>query len=187
MRNLSKSDKYWKIFVLIILVLATGWIVVSSLFFATTEEKNTLAAPRTGFQAPDFQLSTEDGQSIHLAELQGKPIILNFWASWCLPCKAEMPALEKIHKRYADQVIVLGVNNTAGDHQPIASRFLRENAITFLKVWDLDGSVTSRYRVNALPTTFFLDRNGQIQNVIIGGPMSETLLITEVEKLSQGE
>ncbi|MEJ5201262.1 MAG: TlpA disulfide reductase family protein [Anaerolineales bacterium] len=186
MKNLSKTDKYWNIFVFITLVLAAGWIVFTSLFFLKEENKASVA-PITGFQAPDFQLNTEDGQSIRLATLQGKPVILNFWASWCLPCKSEIPALEKVHQQYVDRVVILGVNVTINDHLPVASRFLQESMITFPVVWDVQGSTTSRYGVSALPTTFFLDRYGRIQNVIIGGPMSEALLIAEVEKLSKVE
>jgi len=182
MKKLMKIDKHWNIFVGAILTLAAGWIVMTSLF-SNDHADQAFALARTGFQAPNFQLSTEDGQRISLVTLQGKPVIVNFWASWCLPCKAEMPALEKIHRRYASQVVVLGVNVAAKDHQPSARRFLKENGITFPVVWDWDDSVAALYRVDALPTTFFIDSYGRITNVIIGGPMPEALLIAEVEKL----
>lgn len=182
MKKLSNIDKHWNIFVGVILILAAGWIVMTSLLFNHHADQ-TVTLARPGFQAPNFQLNTEDGQSISLIGLRGKPVIVNFWASWCLPCKAEMPVLEKIHRQYGNHVVVLGVNVTAKDHQPSVRQFLKENGITFPVVWDLHDSVAALYRVDALPTTFFIDSHGQITNVIIGGPMPEALLIAEVEKL----
>ena len=143
-----------------------------------------IPAPQKGFLAPDFELETADGGTVRLSELRGRPVVLNVWTSWCPPCREEMPALERVHQAYQGQgVVVLGLNSTFQDVRENAQAFAAERGLTFPIVFDEDGQATRLYQVRALPTTFFIDANGIIQEVVAGGPMAEALLRIRIEQL----
>jgi peroxiredoxin len=143
-----------------------------------------IPAPHMGFLAPDFALETSAGETIRLSELRGRPVVLNIWASWCGPCRAEMPALERVYQAYQEQGLeILGLNSTAQDNRQQAQAFVVEQGLTFPIVYDTDGEATRLYAVRALPTTYFIDAQGIIQEVVTGGPMSEALLRIRVEQL----
>lgn len=112
--------------------------------------------------APAFVLPRLDGEgTVSLEALRGKVVVLNFWASWCVPCRDEAPALEATWQRYKDRgVVVLGVN--VQDLVPAAQRFLRETATTFPTVRDKDNTVYRAYGLTGVPETFFIDRAGRI-------------------------
>lgn len=131
-------------------------------------------APAIGHPAPDFTLSTPDGQTRTLSDLRGKPVILNFWASWCGPCRAEMPELQRVHERLAEAgVVVLGVNQA--ESQEVIARYQAELGVDFPTVMDNRLGVSRQYLANSLPTTFFIDREGVIRNIFIG-PMTDAVL-----------
>lgn len=131
-------------------------------------------APAIGHPAPDFTLSTPDGKARTLADLRGKPVILNFWASWCGPCRAEMPELQRVHDRLAEAgVVVLGINQA--ESPEVIARYQRELAVDFPTVQDSRLGVSRQYLVNSLPTTFFIDREGVIRTIVIG-PMTDAVL-----------
>lgn len=143
-------------------------------------------APQAGFPAPDLELPTRDGDMARLSALLGTPVVLNFWASWCPPCRLEMPALQRVAQAYAGRVVVVGVNAAAEDKREQAEAFLREREITFPIWWDETGEAMTRYRIMALPTTFFIDARGTICEVVVGGPMAEALLRTRIQNLEAG-
>ncbi len=116
--------------------------------------------------APDFIRETLDGRELSLSELRGKPVVMNFWASWCVPCRLEMPTLEDAAKRYGGQVHFLGVNVL--DRPQQAKAFVRNLGVTFPSVLDEDGEILARYRVVGLPTTVFITRSGRILEVHAG-------------------
>lgn len=123
-------------------------------------------APTLGFLAPDFTLADLNGQMITLSRLFGKPILLNFWASWCPPCRKEMPELQAFHEQYKDQVIVLGINWA---EEPETMRaFLERYDITYTNLLDRQGKAFVAYRLTGIPTTFFLDERGVIRGVWLG-------------------
>ncbi|HEX7974202.1 MAG TPA: TlpA disulfide reductase family protein [Anaerolineales bacterium] len=141
-------------------------------------------SPRQGFSAPDFTLDALGGGQVSLSALRGKIVMINLWASWCPPCREEMPAIERVYQVYKDKgLVVLGVNTTNQDREADAVSFVQELGLTFPILFDRSGSVSARYSLRALPTTFFVDRKGVIQEVVIGGPMSETSIRTRVESL----
>jgi len=143
-----------------------------------------MASPRAGFPAPDFALQTVAGDTVRLSDLRGQVVILNLWASWCGPCRAEMPDLEAVFTRHQSRgLVVLGVNSTFQDDPASAAAFALDRGVTFPILYDLDGAVSRRYLLRALPTTFFVDRQGVIRSVIIGGPMSPATLTAQVETL----
>jgi len=148
------------------------------------ENPNILSAPQSGFRAPDFTLLDNSGNEFTLSEFQGKPVIINLWASWCNPCKAEMPALQTVYEAYRDRnLIILAVNATNQDSREAAINFANDLGLKFHILFDVDGTVSRLYRLQALPSTFFVDSKGIIQEVVVGGPMAEALLRTRVENM----
>lgn len=144
-------------------------------------------SPREGFLAPDFTLDTLDGNKVTLSELRGKAVVVNFWATWCLPCRVETPALEKSYEQYRDSgVVILGVNLTNQDLISEVNSFVQEFKLTYPILLDNDGRVSGTlYQVRGLPTTFFVNREGVIRTVLVGGPMSETFISSKIEALLQ--
>lgn len=177
------AKRRMRIISLLILLAGAGWIWISAATPGAVTQ-GQIPAPREGFLAPDFTLMSSSGQEIHLADLRGKPVIINLWASWCPPCKAEMPALERVYQAYEDQGLqVIAVNATYQDTRAAADSFARSEGLTFPIVYDTDGSVSKEYQLQALPSTFFVGADGKIQTVVLGGPMSEALLRSKVEQL----
>ena len=143
---------------------------------------NSNPALLRGFLAPDFFTYTLTGDEVHLSDYRGKPILLNFWASWCPPCRAKMPTFQKIYAEYAAQgFIILGINSQ--ESKQIAASFAESFKLTFPILIDENGEVTNRYRVDSLPTTLFIDRDGYISEVMYGGPISEAVLRIQIEKI----
>jgi len=168
----------------VVLALGTVWTIFSRLPASATSNGVPPASPRQGFAAPDFTLDLLGGGEVTLSDLRGKPVVVNLWASWCLPCRAEMPAIERVYRDYQDLgLVVLGVNTTNQDSEADAAAFVRQYGLTFPIPLDRDGSVSVRYALRGLPTTFFIDREGIIRSVVVGGPMSEAVIRSKVEDL----
>lgn len=176
----------WGIFSIFVLSLGVVWIWVSAIpqGNATQEE---VFAPQEGFLAPIFTLQTFNGDEFTLSDYRGSPVVINFWTSWCPPCKSEMPTIQKIYDEFSDQgLVVLAVNSTHQDNLGDAITFAQIQKLSFPILLDKDGSASRTYDVRSLPTTFFISRNGRIKEVIVGGPMSEALLRIRVEELLEG-
>jgi cytochrome c biogenesis protein CcmG, thiol:disulfide interchange protein DsbE len=175
--------KYKTFFYLILLLAGAGWVWVSRV----SPGENTsgkIPAPQKGFQAPDFSLPDAAGQTIRLSDLRGKPVLVNVWASWCTPCRAEMPAMQRAFQEYQAQgLVILGINATNQDDRQAALNYARSQGLSFPILLDDDGLVSKLYAVHALPSSFFIDPQGTIQDVVIGGPMSEALLRIRIEQL----
>ncbi|WP_051276506.1 TlpA family protein disulfide reductase [Desulfovirgula thermocuniculi] len=126
--------------------------------------KETVPGAEVGRQAPDFTLPAPDGKKVTLSSLRGKPVVLNFWATWCPPCREEMPAIQEFYRQKGREVEVLAVNLTSSERSPGAvQEFLKENGYTFPVLLDGRGEVAGLYLVRAIPTTFFLDGDGVIR------------------------
>ena len=135
------------------------------------------ALPRVGSLAPDFTLATLDGGVVTLSKLRGRPVLINFWASWCTACRAEAPELQQLHTEYQEQgLVILGINVTPQDTLANAQAYIDEFKITFPIPMDEQGKVTQAYRVPGLPTSFFIDPKGIIRNVIMGQISHQTML-----------
>ncbi len=125
------------------------------------------AGPLTlGQPAPDFALQTPTGETIRLHDLRGRVVVLNVWATWCEPCKVEMPLLQRLAERYADRLVVLGVNY--GEDAAAVQAFAAEYGLTFPLLLDPQRQVVRLYGVRGLPTTVFLDAEGRVHGVHLG-------------------
>jgi len=125
-------------------------------------------APQIGFTGPDFELADTRGATARLSDLRGQVVLLNFWATWCGPCRIEMPTLQAVYEDYRDRGLkVLAV---AGDYEGAKNvvPFMRELSLTFPSLLDEEGKVQDLYFVNALPMTFLLDRNGTVVYKLVG-------------------
>lgn len=172
-------------FYIAILFLGLVWIGLSAVPAGNTTS-GQIPAPRQGFLAPDFSLTTLNGETLTLSELRGRPVLINFWASWCPPCKAEMPAMQAVYDEYAAQgLVVLAVNATGQDNLDDAKAFIAEYGLTFPVPLDVKNEVARAYEVSSLPTSFFVRPDGIIEEVVIGGPMAEALLRTRIEKIME--
>ena len=113
-------------------------------------------------KAPNFTLKSNTGKNIKLSELRGQVILLNFWASWCGPCRQEMPLLEKLHQRYSSLgFTVLGVN--VEEDSSKANAMLKHVPVTFPILYDTQNTVSKQYKVSGMPTTVMIDRNGNMR------------------------
>ncbi len=128
-----------------------------------------IVGPFNDQQAPDFTLNTLDGQPVKLADYRGKVILVNFWASWCGPCKEEMPLLQTADEQHkADGLVVLGINTTFQDNRQAAEQFVRDTRVKFPILLDESGSVSQDFRVISIPMSFFIDRKGIIRHYQMG-------------------
>ncbi|HWK21931.1 MAG TPA: TlpA disulfide reductase family protein [Ureibacillus sp.] len=139
--------------------------------------------------APDFTLQTLDGETFTLSKLKGKKVVLNFWASWCPPCKEEMPELQKYYEKYAkeDNAIIIGVNITHAERSmnemKTVQQFVDSFDLTFpIPLMEEEG-VDKLYEILTIPSTFMIDTEGRIQNQIVG-PLNQKSLRDYVKRLN---
>lgn len=181
---MTRPTQYtWTFFSISLLVTGAFWIWYTTVYFSR-DIQQVIPAPHKGFLAPDFTAKFLDGEEFLLSNLQGKPILLNIWASWCSPCRREMPALEQVYRLYHEQgFTILAVNATNQDQIDKVTEFVHELDLSFPVLLDENGRVIQVYQVEAFPTSFFISPDGIIQDVVIGGPMTEALLRSRVENL----
>lgn len=177
----------------IVLIMALVVIMVVTFVKNQIEKNNALSKEELGLEvgiekgqyAPDFTLTTLDGEELTLSDLKGKKVVLNFWATWCPPCKKEMPHLQKYYENNAkkDNVEIVAVNLTYYN-QTIeqVKEFVKSYNITFPIPLMEDSSISEQYEVVSIPSTFFIDTTGKIQHHIIG-PVDEKLLGEYISKL----
>ncbi|MBI5946187.1 MAG: TlpA family protein disulfide reductase [Chloroflexi bacterium] len=168
---------------LLILIAGGAWTFLSMDRNGTSTAGN-IPAPQAGFAAPDFTLKTPTGETFTLSELRGNAVLVNLWATWCPPCRAEMPSIEKMYQEYKDQgFIVLAVDMTHQDNPLAIAPFIQEYSLTFPILLEETGDVAAAYQLRSLPSSYFINRDGIINEVVIGGPMSEALLRTRIEEI----
>lgn len=129
--------------------------------------------------APDFTVLDKDGNTVRLSEKFGKPIVINFWATWCPPCKQELPDFDKLCKEYGDRVVFMMVNLTAGYRDTVdgTKRFVSGKGYTFPVYFDTKDNAASAYNVSSIPQTTFIDAKGNIYTTRIGAMNEATLRI----------
>lgn len=171
------------IWLLLIGGLAFGLVMaVLTVLWAGGSPRGSGAGPVTpipdkvsvGQPAPEFTALTSDGKSLQLSDYRGSPIAVNFWATWCAPCKVEMPELQSAQVRYSkEKFIVLGVN--AGDTAEQVQTYMRDLKLTFISVLDPDSTIIDLFGIRAFPTTIWIDRDGIVRAKHIGELTRETI------------
>jgi len=144
---------------------------------ATAEQK-----PEIGYQAPHFSLTGLDNQTYQHAGSREKPLVINFWASWCGPCRLEAPDLRKLYLKYQKQVDFYAVNVTSNDDPVHAKAFVDAFQLPFPIPMDVKGEVANLYRIHAFPTTFLIDKRGVVRQKIVG-MLEPSQFEPEVKKL----
>lgn len=135
---------------------------------------------KVGEVAPDFELTTLDGKTVRLSDYRGRPVVLNFWASWCNPCRKEFPLFRTTLAHYKDQFAVVGVDT--GDLRGDARQFAREQRADWANGFDADGTVARGYGVDPLPQTFFIRPDGVVASHVIRG-LTASELTSELRKI----
>lgn len=132
-------------------------VLVASLLFLSAAQAEVLEG-----KAPDFTLKSRSGENVKLSELRGEVVMINFWASWCAPCRQEMPLLEEMYKKYSDLgFVLLGVN--VEEDSSKAVELLRDVPVSFPILYDNKNEVTKLYKVVAMPSTVMVDRDGNMR------------------------
>lgn len=143
-----------------------------------------IVEPSSGRPAPDFALPLFTGGTLTLRSLRGKPIVLNFWASWCVPCREETPLLVRLHTLYGPRIVFVGVN--VEDEDADARRFLAQYHVDYPAVWSSDEKMIVAYKIVGLPTTVFVGTDGIIMERYAGGfvgPEGEKTLRLRLDRL----
>ena len=139
------------------------------------------AGPRENGIAPDFTITGFDGRTVTLGELRGQVVIINFWASWCLPCREEAAYLEETWRKYKDQdVIFIGVDWVDTEKEALA--YIKEFDITYINGPDLGTRIATAYNIQGVPETFYIAKNGELRGVHIG-PLKSPELDEKIEGL----
>jgi thiol-disulfide isomerase/thioredoxin len=138
-------------------------------------EFSVLLAPEKNQPVSEFSLKDLSGTEIRLGDLKGKPILINFWASWCIPCREEMPLIEKYFQKYPQELQVVAVND--GESEEVVRTFAEGLDLSFPILLDPQSDTSRRYNVLGLPTTFFIDKNGILK-------YQHTGILTEAQLLN---
>lgn len=162
--------------------LIIGALLVFVWFLAVGLQRQNTSEQRADGAAPSFEFTTFDGETISLADLAGKGVVLNFWASWCDPCRAEAAMLEAAWRREQNNGIVfIGLDYLDQEHS--AKAYLEEFDITYPSGPDLQSAAARRYRIQGVPETFFIDSAGNISSLVIGPLSSEDDLNRRLEAI----
>lgn len=142
------------------------------LFFAGILTGMGSKPPQVSGPAPGFETETPAGEKVSLKDYRGKPVILTFWATWCEPCKKEMPEIQAAYEKHKEEgLIVLAVN--FGETKEKAEAFVKQMGLTFPSLLDRRANIAERYGVVSLPVTFFIDRDGIIRERVVGGTLTK--------------
>jgi len=176
--SLAIAAASWKIF-------SGSPVPQTSTSLALPESAVPSAAPPVGRPAPDFTLPLFSSGTLSLHSLKGKPVVLNFWASWCVPCREETPLLVRLHKTYGPRGIVfVGVNVEDGERA--ARQFLQQYHVDYLVVRSVEDNIIEAYFVPGIPTTVFVGADGIVMDKFTGGfvgPAGEKALVARLERL----
>ncbi len=140
---------------------------ISGLGRITGCEAGSAADIELGGPAPDFWFETAQGQATSLSELEGKIVLINFWATWCNPCKTEMPYIQQIYDEWPEEELVMLAINVGDSSDDVAS-FMQSNSLSFPVLLDSQGEAATRYGIPGFPTTLFIDKKGLLQNARVG-------------------
>lgn len=154
----------WYGLMLIVALVGSGWIYYTRV--PNPDDTASQVAAHVNFRAPDFSATTLEGAPIAIHDLRGKVVLLNFWATWCPPCRAEMPAIQSVYQAHPGDMVVLAVDES--ESPAVVRDFVSPFHFGFPILLDPDGAIAQSYRVQGLPTSFFVDRDGVIRAANVG-------------------
>ena len=161
-------------------ILAFSFVIALLTFFAFGLVKAS-KGQRVSGPAPDFSLTGFDGRKVTLSELRGKVVVINFWASWCIPCRQEAAYLERTWRKYKDKdVVFIGVDYV--DTEKEAKAYIKEFDITYINGPDLKTRIADLYNIKGVPETFYINRDGILEGIHIG-PLESPILDNKIDEL----
>lgn len=172
----------WYVLIVVTAVLGGWWIFLSREPVGATSFTMT-EAPFVGHLAPDFTLTSLDGETVTLSDHIGRPVVLNYWATWCPPCRIEMPHLQQASEQYGGRVTFLGINQAEGEQ--LIRDFRDEYGLTYPLLLDPNLTAHNLYSAINLPTTVFIDADGVVREVIVGA-VNTAVLQDRLERLLEG-
>ena len=175
----AKTGLLVGVFALLLVVTVVGYRLLSAKAHPQQGSSTSTAQGESGSSgpssskpaAPDFTVQDANGKEVSFSEFKGKPVVVNFWASWCPPCKAEMPDYEKMYQEYSKKgVSFVMINMTDGSRETVATaqKFLQESRYTFPVYFDVKQSAAGVYGVSAIPDSVFIDKSGTVVNAYAG-------------------
>lgn len=171
------NKKQFELIAIATSLISLIWIIVTPILFQPAQAESEISAPQSGFLAPDFTLSTPQGETITLSEYRGKPVLIFLWASWCSVCKGIMPDLQAVYESYPSNAFeILAINTTHQDTQLNAENYFTAQEYTYPMLLDKDGAVSRLYQLHGLPTSLLIAPDGLILDRAIGSSMSEGYL-----------
>lgn len=177
-----------KVLTIILAVALVALLIVATVWYNNlTKNAGNLPSVNTENSdnelAPDFKVYDDEGNEVKLSDKIGKPVVVNFWATWCGPCKAELPAFQKMYEEYGDEVEFMMVNLTAGrETEEGVRKFLEDNELRIPVYFDKDMSAASLYNLRAIPRTVFVNPDGTLYDSHVG-LMSENILQNYINEL----
>lgn len=184
--SVSSWNRLFAVVLLIgVFIIVTTRVQSSNVTFTTATQSSAenLPAPQIGYSAPDFTLSDLTGTPVSLRGLKGQVVLINIWATWCPPCRAEMPTIQATYEQYRARGFVVLAVNQAEDSGTVAA-FMQQYGLTFPALLDSDSVVSRSYQVRVLPSSFFVDRMGVVR-VVYFGPMPRSVISGTIEQLVQ--
>jgi thiol-disulfide isomerase/thioredoxin len=193
----ARADESWRVTIRQLgLLLAAGVLIVGAIYLIEGRDAESAGsaqalgleggasgpAPTLNETAPDFTLTTLDGVAVSLSSLRGKPVLVNFWATWCPPCRAEMPDLDEVGREQAGTGLTIVAVNLQEEPAQVGG-YLRTLGVTgVLPLLDRDGAVFKQYRVSGLPTTVSIDRSGTVRDIHVG-PLTKRGILARAARI----
>ena len=164
-----------------ILMLAAIAAIIPGLMITGCSPSSTTAKAIVGQKAPDFTLTSINGESVSLSDLEGQPVLVNFWRINCAPCIDELPYLQAVHNEQGDNLVILGINT--GESSSTVKQFAQDNGLSFEILLDSSVEVAQKYNIPGTPTTFFIDKDGIIRAKVIGAFPSKAAIDTRLTEV----
>jgi len=164
--------------VMVLLVLIAGAVIGYNIL---VDDNAPAGGQESGFEpieSADFYVYDGNGEKVYLSDFEGKTVVVNFWATWCGPCRSEFPAFESVYEQYGDEIVFMMINQTDGTRDTVESvkTFVEENELDFPVYFDSDLIASRTYGVTSLPLTFVVNEEGYIVNAQIGAISEDRLL-----------
>ncbi|MFD2656574.1 redoxin domain-containing protein [Gracilibacillus thailandensis] len=163
-----------------VLLAMVVWAVIDMVTDNKVTEADNIGL-EIGNIAPDFELETLDGETVKLSDYRGEPVMLNFWATWCPPCRSEMPDMQRFYQDTDMNILAINLTDTEANVEDV-NQFVEEYDLTFTIPLDQGNIVGNRYQIRPIPTTYMLDSNGIIQFNVFG-PLNYDQMMLEYNKL----